>query len=272
MSDWDEVEIEQQKTPKSSKRALWPVWVAVALLVCGLGAYLFISYLRPTPDLSPVSEQAVTPVPQTGIEPETPPTTRIEIPPLNESDALVGELVRMLSSHPNLAAWLVSGDLIRKFTVVVVNIAEGVSPVPHLGFLSPKTDFKVVEKSGSIYIDPRSYERYDLAADVFCSLDVRGSAELYWTLKSLIQEAYEELGYPNQNFDGTLSLAFDQLLETPMVSGDVELYSRTVTYQLASSRLERLPPVRKQFLRMGPRNMGRIQTKIRELKRALSLR
>jgi hypothetical protein len=221
--------------------------------------------------MSPTSDPQAAAEPETVPVPQAVPQEQIEIPALNNSDGLVRELVGKLSSHPRLAAWLITEDLIRRFTAVVSNIAEGVSPVAHLGFLDPEEEFTVVRRSGAIYIDPRSYERYDAAADVFCSLDARGSAELYWTLKSLIQEAYEELGYPDRDFDGALSEAFDQLLETPVVRGDVELYPRIVTYQLASPQLERLPPARKHFLRMGPRNVERIQAKLREMKRALGL-
>jgi hypothetical protein len=59
----------------------------------------------------------------------------LELPTLGASDALVRELVEALSSHPTLASWLVSDDLVRWF--VVVDVARGLSP----SFRVPDGDF-----------------------------------------------------------------------------------------------------------------------------------
>ncbi|MFC2158479.1 DUF3014 domain-containing protein [Acidobacteriota bacterium] len=73
---------------------------------------------------------------------------------LDESDETVRDLVKLLSSNPELAKWLMTKDIIRKFTATVDNIANGESPRPHIDFYSPSEKFKIELKSGATYIHP----------------------------------------------------------------------------------------------------------------------
>ena len=77
----------------------------------------------------------------------------IELPPLDQSDALVRTLVQGLSSHPSVAAWLATDGLIRNFTVVVSNIAVGKTPVQHLKVLKPGDRFRTSARAGDLRID-----------------------------------------------------------------------------------------------------------------------
>jgi hypothetical protein len=196
----------------------------------------------------------------------------IEVPPLNESDAVVRELVRQLSSHPRLTAWLATDGLVRNFTVVVANIADGTEVTTLLRPLRPSGAFGVVERGGSLYIDPRSYERYAGLAEGIGALDPAGTARLYATLKPRIEEAYGELG-ARETFDRTLERALVRLLETPATPGlvPVEPGGRGIGYVFVDDRLEGLTPAQRQLLRMGPENVRIIQTKIREVALALGI-
>ena len=62
----------------------------------------------------------------------------IDLPPLNESDDVVRGLVKELSSNPSVAAWLMTDNLIRNFTVVVSNIAAGEPAARQVTVLRPK--------------------------------------------------------------------------------------------------------------------------------------
>lgn len=61
-------------------------------------------------------------------------------------------------------------------------------------------------------------------------------------------------------------MAIDELLDTPEVPVPVEVYTDSVAYKYADSRLENLNEPQKQLLRTGPDNMRRIKAKLRELK------
>src|SRR5262249_54583710 len=128
----------------------------------------------------------------------------IELPPLADSDPIVRDLVRKLTTHPRLTAWLATQGLIRNFTVVVTNIAGGQKFAMLLGPLRPTAPFRVVDRDNTISVDPRSYERYTTLADGVSAIDPQGAARLYATLKPRIEEAYRELGEPEPSFDRAL--------------------------------------------------------------------
>ncbi len=197
--------------------------------------------------------------------PEPVPGENIELPPLGETDATVRQLVGALSSHPKVAAWLTTDQLIRNFAVVVVNISNGRSPAQHLRAVRPTGEFIADQEGEVARIDPRSYRRYDDYADAVGALDAEGTARLYATLKPRIQDAYRELGYPEGDFDGTMERAIVELLNTPVIEGNVALTPKSVSWDFADPKLQSLSSAQRQFLRMGPRNMRIVKAKLREI-------
>ncbi len=273
MSEWDDLQFDSsdEATPKQAFQ--WPLWAGIAALAFLIGFLWFFVFRGsgPSQEPTPGAEVVTTPeVPEA--EPVGPePEEAMDLPLLDESDALVRTLVGALSSRPELAQWLTNDELIRMFVVVVDNIAEGVSPAKHLPFLKPKEKFKAVYDSGSFYVNPRSYDRYNLVAEIVSSINARRGAEFYRNLKPLIQEAYKEMGYPDTDFDMTFSRAIDHLLMTPVPDGYAELIGETVAYSYVDDRFEKLTSAQKQLLRMGPQNVQKIQRKLTELKGALNL-
>jgi hypothetical protein len=243
-----------------------------AVLVLAAAAVYFF-WLRPGALDESAEQVVVDPTPV--LEPSPTPTLaerlseRLAGTTLRNSDSVVRELVGELSSHPKLMAWLANEDLVRTFVAAVDNVANGISPTSQLGFMRPTGDFKVVEKEGAIFIDPSSYDRYDLATQVFVSLDTDGTAALYRELEPLIDEAYREISPPGSRFSVRLDAAFDHLLETSPLSGDPRVERKVVTYVYADQALERLSGVQRQLLRMGPDNVLLIKAKLRDLKAAI---
>lgn len=193
------------------------------------------------------------------------------LPALDASDGLVRELAARLSSHPQLAAWLVNDELVRRFVATVVNVAEGTSPQSHLRFLRPGAGFEIRESAGRLYVDPSSFRRHDLATEVFASLDAAAAAELFRDLHPLFDDAYRELGSPERSFDQTLALAVDKLVSAPLPRPPFEVVPQGTVYAWADRGLEGLDAAAKLMLRAGPDNARRIQAKLDELARALAL-
>lgn len=191
------------------------------------------------------------------------------MPGLDDSDPWVRTMVKTLSSHPKLAGWLLNDDLIHRFTLVTANIAYDENPRVHVPFLEPVGKFRVDEHGETMRVDPRSYERYDLLADVFTSLDTAGTATLYGQARPLIEEVYDGLGYP-ADFEAVFSTAVAKLLSVPILDPDVEVAPRVISFEFADADLERLSDAEKQLLRMGPRNVARIQAKLREIAEAIA--
>jgi hypothetical protein len=257
--------------PKGDRSVLFTALGILVVLAAAFGIYYFLIYRKP-------AKPAETPaMPPAAVEekqaPSSEPTETSKLPPvaLDESDGLVRQLARELSSHPRLAGWLRSGQLIRHFVGAVDNIANGLSPRSHIKFFMPEGEFKVI-KTGNVFIaDPDGFNRYHPAVDVFVSLDSGQCAALFRGLKPLCQEAYRDLGYPNQDFEATLVRAIRELLETPIVDGDIILEKAVLNYTMLDPNLENLTDAQKHLLRMGPENVEAIQKKLREMAAALGV-
>jgi hypothetical protein len=230
---------------------------------------IYLMWIRPAGDEGAGDEVVAeaTPAP----EPSPTPTLserlseRLAGTTLRTSDAVVRELVEELSSNPKLVAWLANEDLIRRFVAAVDNTANGISPTTQLDFMRPKGKFKVVEKGGLTFVDPTSYERYDLATQVFVSLDTEGAVTLYRELEPLIDEAYREISPPGSRFSDRLDAAVEHLLAAPPPEADPRVERKVVTYVYADPSLESLSSAQRQLLRMGPDNVTQIRAKLRDL-------
>jgi hypothetical protein len=249
------------------------LWVATAVVVAAAAVAAYITFGSRHASAPATAAPERVQVPEQPVKPLGGDPAPIVLPPLDESDSLVRELVRQITSHPLAAAWLTTDALIRNFTVVVTNVAEGRTPAGHLRVLRPSSSFQVVERNGDRFVDPRSYERYNGLAAAAASIDPPGAARLYATLKPRIEEAHRELGSLETPFDRTLERAIVLLLETPIRDGPVRVHVelRGIGYGFADPTLEALTGAQKQFLRTGPHNVRIIQSALREMALALGI-
>ena len=254
-----------------NNRTIIGIFVALVVVIVAVFGWWYLSRDSVDEPLETAVAAPPTPIPEPTPTLEERLSSRLSGTTLATSDAVVRELASEISSHPKLAAWLVNEDLVRRFVASVDNIASGVSPQAHLGFLRPKEGFEVDQQpNGVLLIEADSYGRYDLVAQVFASLDSEGTVALYRELKPLIDEAYAEIGPPNSKFDDRLERAFDQLLAVPVLEKPAEVEQLIVTYAWADDKLEALSGAQRHFLRMGPDNVRLIQGKLRELRAALA--
>lgn len=287
MSDWDDQDFDQadEAPPAStslssrgdgSSLVTWPLIAAgVLALVAGLTLFWLFSsggpVTVPEPEGSsaqPSTVDAVPPEDDPEPEPEEP---EIALPELSASDVFVREALGKLSQHPGLASFILTDELVRKIVAAVDNIAGGENPARHFPYLAPEEKFDVVHRAPDVFVDPRSYHRYNVLASAFASMDTEGLATLYRDAKPLLDEAYAELGYQDQRFEDALEKAITVLLQTPVVDGRIALRADSVNYTFVERRLEALSPAQKQLLRTGPENTKKVQTKLRELADALEL-
>ena len=278
MTDLNDYEFQRgaiESPPQEPRRSPSLGWsIAAAVLVVAVAAAIYLVYGRrpaPAPGATTATASAAAakePARSLGGEAEA-----VAVPPLAESDPVVRTLVRALSKHQVVAAWLATNGLIRSFTVAVSNIAEGASPAKQLTALRPATRFQVVENGGKSYLDPRSDDRYTPLADAVASVDPAGAAKLYATLKPRIEEAAGEIGIPPGQFDEVLEQAIVVLLRTPTPDRALQVTPNVegIGYGFADRRLEALSPAQKALLRMGPRNARVVKTTLRGIALALGI-
>lgn len=260
--------------PEVRTRSGAGLWIAVVALLAAASGAIYITFFglrsdrRPTPPASATTSVArpLRDVPLGG-QPEA-----IAVPPLDETDPLVRRLVTALSEHPAILALLATKDLIRNFTVVVLNLADGRPAMTRLAALRPAGSFQTIAAGGNEAIAPANYDRYSRAVGAVTSIDPTGAARVYATLKPRIDEAYHELGYPNQAFDDVLRRTILMILQTPTVTGAVRLRHKGIGYAYDDERLEQLSPIQKLLVRMGPANADRVRQQVRALAVALGMR
>ncbi len=91
-------------------------------------------------------------------------------------------------------------------------------------------------------------------------------------LNPLLDEAYKELGYPEEKFEDSLFEAFSVLMSTPVVYGDIYLRKKVISFAFKDPKLEKLNAAQKHLLRMGPENVKQIHTILKEIAKKIGFR
>jgi len=274
MKDLDEYEL-QPRADLAPEKPSQPIgwWIGGAVVAIAAGSAVYFLLVRQPSQGPPTATKAPAAAVQEPTRPLGGDGASIAVPPLNESDPLVRTLVRALSDSPVVVGWLSTDGLIRSFTVAVANIAEGTAPKKPLNALRPTMSFRVLDRGGKSYIEPRNYDRYTPLAAAIGAIDPTAAAKLYTTLKPRIEEAYAELGSPDRRFDQVLEQAIVTLLRTPTPDGPVQVASSDegIGYTFADRRLENLSDSQKPLLRMGPNNARIVKNKLRDIAIALGI-
>jgi hypothetical protein len=270
----DDQKPREEERPEGQPRKVWGLAAAIVAVLAALAALYYFVFMRKPEPPPAAPPPAVSPVPAGSEEaPGAPPGEPLAFPavPLSASDEAVRQFAAALSADPEFARWLLGKDLIRTFVVAVDNVANGLSPKPHVGFFSPDGDFRVARTRSGTFIDPGAYARYGTVVRVALSLDAAAAARLYRAVDPLVQEAYNELGYPGVDFDDTLVRAMSELLEAPVVEGSIRLEQKVLSYAMTDPALEGLSAAQKQLLRMGPKGVQAVHDKILALAGALGI-
>lgn len=273
MNELQDLDLDKEPEPgprPPSPRPRTP-WVLAAVVLAALAGALYWYGRGPAAPVAPAaSPAAASPPGPSARAPLGGAAAPVDLPPLDQSDAVVRDLVGGLSSHPAVMAWLTTSGLIRNFVVVVDNIASGMTPSRHLRALAPRGRFPVLGSSGQVVIDPAGYARYDGIAAAVSGIDAAGAARVYSMLKPRIEEAYRDLGHDG-SFDVPLEAAIVTLLQAPAVDGEAALLPRGALYRFSDDRLERLTPAQKQLVRMGPLHVRAIQRTLQQIAAALGI-
>ncbi len=229
-----------------------------------------VNTARETPPEQVVEPEVALPPQREQIEPEQvePVEPEVTLPPLSQSDTEIKEAVSNYLSNQAVKL-LADDDVIRRTVVYVDNLAKGKVAENHAPVVKPQDGFSVIDDD-IIITDPNSYERYTPYVAMFDTMSTAQVVRLYDQYKPLFEEAYEEIGYEGDAFNGTLTDAIDELLATPIPDTALPLVKDSVTYKYAYAEWEQLSSAQKQFLRMGPENMKKVKKRLEEIKIALN--
>ena len=189
------------------------------------------------------------------------------LPLLNESDPLfLASLENMSELYPLVSNYLLKSGLLQSSVVFIDNFSRGTFIASFSPLIAPAAPFKVNnDNEGQLLIDEESYYRYDDYVDYFVSLDDAQIIEAYNMFKPLINKAYSEISRPGSRFDVTLNNAIEVALRTPIVDEPIYVKSPAVMYLYADPKLESLNHAQKLLLRLGSKNLNKLQQKLTDV-------
>ena len=193
---------------------------------------------------------------------ESEPKILTKLPPLRESDEFIRDRV---SDWGLPKLWVDNESLIARYAALIASVSRGELPRRQLGFLLPKGQFKVLRDGEKTFASPENYRRFDGFVDLIEQIPVGQLARLLREIDPLVRISLRQLGL-SESPESILLGAFDRVLAAPRAPSRIELVQSTVLFEFADSTLELLPEFEKQLIRMGPRNLERLQNYIRKLK------
>ena len=196
--------------------------------------------------------------------------TQPPLPDLNNSDKEIRSAASQINPALRWVEWITTDEAIRKFVMVIDNLATGGISRKFLLIPKPKDKFSSTQDDTRKYMDKASFERYSPYISLFESIDNDMASAFYQRYSPLMEQAFSELGYTERNFHDTLMKAFEVLLSAPVLTEKIELIRPSVFFKYADLDLEQAPDAHKQMIRMGPENTTKLQAKIRQLQAVLS--
>lgn len=277
---------EQKQTP----------WAIIAVIIAAIIAFVIYFYVIAGDEKSSsdtIATTAVAPVQTLTVEPEITPeliepevaTEQVEentmelepeilLPTLDESDTWFSTKLPTLTWRKELLKLVVTEDIIRRFVVFTDNFSQGSLAYEHAPLITPNAKFTALEEPTDEGIklqwDESSTRRFSNYVDLLRSMDSEALVQWYVELKPLIDQAYGELGYPEQDFTEVLHNAITKVLDMEIPKNQPELERLSVMYKYKDQSLESLDDAEKLLLRLGKENLLVIKSVLLEINEKLA--
>ncbi|WOH37628.1 DUF3014 domain-containing protein [Thalassotalea fonticola] len=279
--------IDSSITSKSSSSTL--VFVIILVVVITVFGYLFLQ--DDEAEIKPVASEEIITEPEVivpvkvetisvPVKVQEPVATEPEIvkpslPVLDQSDAFVVAKITEISWRKELLGLLLTDDLVRRVVVFTDNFSRGEMAYSHLplkpltGKFSVKPD---INEADDIYqFNDSNFTRYEDYIELLHSFEPEALASNFILIKPLFEQAFTELGYPDQTFEQVLYLAIERVLDFPVPSEQPVLVQPSVVYKYQNQKLESLADADKFLLRLGKENLLQLKAIALELDNQLNL-
>ena len=235
---------------------------------------VILPQIEETPPVEAVTQQqALTEVEENVVQSTTFPLPElkpaVKLPSLDSSDRIALSSAQQLSSLPQYEALLIKQEIIRSFVVFIDNFSRGELVSNFSPLIKPDEPFSIVKIARKMYLNTESYNRYNIYSEIVDSINIEYAVNQYHTLKPFFDEAYREIGYPEEAFDNRLNEAIELVLDTPVILEPIKLVAPSAMYKFADPELEALPDAQKLIMRMGPENILKLKAKLQQIQDAL---
>lgn len=266
----------------SGKRVLLGI-AAVAGLIAIAGA-LWWQFDQPAPAAVPVAvpaaaPEAAAPAPPAAVAEAPAPEPKPAEAPLTEQ-TLAAALNDVFGAK-GVSALLRLDDFARRFVATVDNLPRAQAPSGLWPVKPAAGRFTVVERTGArVAVSPDNAARYTPLVLLAEQADAATVVALYVRALPLLQQAYEDLGYPKGRFHTRLLAVIDHLLAAPPapeilevtlteVKGDIPSTRPWLRYEFADAALEQASAGHKMMLRVGATNERRLKARLQALRAEL---
>ena len=274
--------------PGSQNTKMWLIAAGLVVVIAG-GAgtwwYLHRASAAAAPEEEVVAEEAAPPPPATAAPPpvvEHPVEPAADaaaepLPAVAESDPVLTMALQGLIGAAAVQTWLVPDQIARRFVATVDNLPRD-APLEKRRPLQAPTDAFIVDRTTvdpstgteRITLSARNAMRYDAAVALLQKADMKQVAEVYRHYYPLLQQAYEDLGFPDHYFNDRVIAAIDDMLRAPERDKPIVLTQPKVLYQYEDAALEQLSSGQKLMMRMGLAHERSVKAKLRELRALLA--
>ncbi len=197
---------------------------------------------------------------------------REELPPTEpalqaeDDDTLLRQQFAQIGLLEPLTAIASGKFLLQRQVALVDGASRGFFLRKLLPLPPPARSFTADVSDGRLIVSAASYARYDSYVDAAMAINVDSIVRAFHLLRPLYEQAYGDLGLPPETFDNAVIRSLDRILATPNIQQPPELERHSVMYTYVDPRLETLPSLQKQLLRMGPDNLDRLKQWVGELR------
>ncbi len=192
------------------------------------------------------------------------------LPAIEDSDPLILEAVRTLLGKQTFDQWLFTDKLARRLVITIDSLTSPSIPARYTLLRPVAGQIPLVPVDKDHWrLDPANAARYSFFIQFCEQLDSDGLVALYSRFYPLLQQAYENLGYPSRSFHDRVIEVVDHLLSAPPAPYAPLLVRPKVNYQFADPQLEQLSAGRKALIRIGSENAQRLSKVLANWKAAL---
>jgi len=206
------------------------------------------------------------------------------LPSLDGSDSYFDNALVNLLGRKKVREFLHLDGIARRFVATLNNLATDDASASLWPVKSTEGRFETEARAGEMTIASRNGERYVPFVRFAEGIDAQKAVALYLRVYPLLQQAYEDLGYPGKYLNDRVVEVIDTLLATPTPAepiavkrfaadgGTSEGRLEGGLYVYADPALEASPAGQKILLRMGHDNAAPLIAKLREIRALIAAR
>jgi hypothetical protein len=242
------------------ERRLYVLAGIAAVVAAGAGYYYWQQAQAPTPPPKAMAPPAAVP----SVEHPITPAAGAPLPPLADSDGVLGAALAALAHATSLPDLFYPDRIARRIVATIDNLPRE-QVAAEVRLLRPPDGPLATrgEDENSLTLAPDNAARYARYMSLLAQIDVAEAAATYRRFYPLLQQAYEELGYPGHYFNDRVVAVIDHLLAAPEASEPVRLVHPSVMYRYADPKLESLSAGQKALVRIGRENAAAVKAKLR---------